>query len=184
MPTLTTQTEPEMVDMPALAGPVIQSLGILDFASLDVELDREAEEENKGIPVSPIFRHLAKLKDRRDDVRNLPDDLLSALVYPGERTLVYVLLRHKNKHHWGLYDLKSRKLLPKFTDLKLLDLIECDETIPPAIIEADLVDRAGNACIRAWCKSNDVDSDQVTRICTMLLTPEIGQIEDLLELVK
>jgi hypothetical protein len=180
MPTLTTQTEPEAVDMSALAGPAIEALGTLDLAALDTELDREVEEENEGIPVSPIFRHLARLEGYREEVRHLPDDLSSAMIYHGNQPLVYVLLRYKSKYEWGLYNLKQQKLLPKFTDLKLLDLIECEESTPTAIIDASLVDRAGNTCIQAWCEANNIAPEEVTRICTLLLTPESGQIEDLL----
>jgi hypothetical protein len=54
--------------------------------------------------------------------------------------------------------------------LKLLDLIECQESTPTAAVEPTLIERAGNACVRAWCEMTKVASEEVTRICTLYLT--------------
>ena len=97
----TTQTEPEAVDIPALAGPAIEALGTLDLMALDTELDREVEEKKEGIQVPSIFRHLARLEGCREEVLRLPEDLSSILAYPGNQRLVYVLLRYKNKSVCG-----------------------------------------------------------------------------------
>ena len=163
LPALTTQIEPETIDLPSLAGPKIQELGTLDLEKLDQEQD---------IPVTPVFRHMARLEGRRDEVRSIPDDISSAKTYRGDRPLLYVLLRYKGKYHWGLYDIRKRELLPRQSDLKLLDLIECDENTPTAAIDADMIDRYGNTCVQSWCDTNQVAAEQVARICTLYLVPE------------
>lgn len=163
LPTLTTQTEPETIDLPSLAEPKIQELGTLDLEKLDQEQD---------IPVTPVFRHMARLEGRRDEVRSILDDISSAKTYNGERPLLYVLLRYKGKYHWGLYDIHKGELLPRQSDLRLLDLIECDENTPTAAIDADAIDRFGNACVQSWCDANHVEAEQVARICTLYLIPE------------
>jgi hypothetical protein len=35
-----------------------------------------------------------------------------------------------------------------------------------------LIDRASNACVKAWCEANSADPAQVMRICTLYLTPD------------
>ncbi|MCL4295573.1 MAG: DEAD/DEAH box helicase family protein [Anaerolineae bacterium] len=163
--TMTTRTEPVVVDMPTLA-PTIES-GELDFSALDRE-----EETGDVIPVSPLFRHTAHLENYRPDINELADDLHSAMVYPGDTPKVYTLLRYKGGYVWALYDLKRRTLLPPLTDLQLLNLIECQETTPLARIPAKWIERGGNACVKAWCKAREVNPDQVERICTLYLTPD------------
>ncbi len=172
MPTLTTQAEPEALDMASLAGPAIEELGALDLEALDQE-----QEQEHGIPVSPVFRHMARLEGRRDEVRQIPDDISSAMVcrhpeYP--LPLVYVLVKYRGKYYWGLYDVKKRLLLPKQPDLKLLDLIECEEDTPKAAVDPVLIDRGGNACVRAWCEANNADPAEVMRICTLYLVSDRG----------
>ena len=163
LPTLTTQAEPEAIDMASLAGPPVVELGALDLEILDLEHD---------IPVTPVFRHMAQLEGRRDEVRSIPDDISSAMVTSTDRPLVYTLLRSRGKYQWGLYDVRKRELLPKQSDLALLDLIECQETMPTAAIDPVEIDRLGNACVQAWCQANRVEPEEVMRICTLYLAPE------------
>lgn len=167
--TMTTHTEPVVVDMPTLSPaktPTIES-GELDFSALDME-----EESGDVIPVSPIFRHTARLENYRNDVGNLHDDLQSAMVYDGDTPQVYTLLRYKGEYDWALYDLKKRTLLPRPTDLQLLNLIECEKTTPLANIPAKWIERGGNHCVKAWCKSRKINPNRVERICTLYLTPD------------
>ncbi|MCG3212577.1 MAG: hypothetical protein FOGNACKC_06247 [Anaerolineae bacterium] len=167
--TMTTRTEPVMVDMPALASaktPTIES-GELDLGALDKE-----EEAGDVIPVSPLFRHTAHLENYRDDINDLPDDLQSAMVYSGDTPKIYTLLRYKGEYNWALYDLKQRKLLPSLTDLQLLNLVECQEVTPLARVPAKWIERGGNRCMKAWCKARNIDPEQVERICTLYLTPD------------
>lgn len=158
LPTLPTDPHQE-IDMPALTS--------LSSAMEELHLD-DLRDEDLG--VSSIFRHTAVLEQYRQDAKDIPDDIVSAVEYQGEYPLIYVLLRYNEKYYWPVYDLKRKRLLI-WTDVILLNRIECQHDTPPAGVDPNLVEKWGDLCIHTWCNEHHYKTDQVIRICTLYLHP-------------
>jgi hypothetical protein len=82
-----------------------------------------------------------------------------------------VLIKHKGRYHWPVYNPTTGHLEPK-TDVQALDLIACTEDTETALVDLDEVDRLSDVCIRVWCGQHGADAGDVVRICALYLKPE------------
>lgn len=165
--TLTKTTEPERLVLANLAKDSrshVERVGALD----PLALDREQE----IVPVSPIFKHTAQLEGERDRVKKLSDDLLSAMDYDKGEPLLYILMRIRGRYQWGIYDINTRALLPRQTDLALLNLIACKAETPRAMVGAVEIEQEAAKAIEVWCTIHGVELDEVERVCTLYLRPK------------
>ncbi len=161
LPTIATEIQ-QVIHMANLAA------GISVFNLGEIQIDQVEKLE-----VSKSFNHAAVLEPFKKVAQAIPDDIISAMEYDGNKPLMYVLLWHNGKHYWPLYDINRQRLMPTHKDISvILDHIACQEGTPTAIIDADLVERWSDACIQAWCHLQKVAPDQVIRICAMYLQPK------------
>lgn len=146
--------------MPDVASTVLVTSGHLDIEALE-DLD-----------VSPYFQHSSKLQENRKYALNIPDDIISVKSYSGRQVLIYVLMKHKGKYFWSVYDADARSLL-KITPVQLLDLIQCEAETERALalVDAHLIEDLSTQCLQIWCRNNQVNPNEVLRICTLYLKP-------------
>lgn len=116
---------------------------------------------DEDLGVSSIFRHTA---------RAIPDDIVSAIEYQGEHAFIYVLLKYNEKYYWPIYAIRRRRLLT-WTDVTLLNRIECRPETSPAGIDPNLVEKLSDLCIRAWCDERHYKVELVIRTCVLYLHP-------------
>ncbi len=126
---------------------------------------------DEDLGVSSIFKHTSVLEQYRQDARTIPDDIVSALEYPGEQPLIYVLLKYNEKHYWPIYDIKRKRVLI-WPDVTLLNRIECLPDTPPTGVDPNLIEKWSDKCIRAWCDKYGYNVDHVVRICALYLHPQ------------
>lgn len=157
LPILPTETRQEIY-MPDVASTVSVTSGHLDIKAFE-DLD-----------VSPYFQHSSKLQENREYALNIPDDIISVKSYSGRQVLIYVLMKHKGKYYWSVYDADARSLL-KVTPVQLLELIQCEAETERALVDAHLIEDLSAQCIETWCRSNQVNPNEVLRICTLYLKP-------------
>lgn len=159
MPTITGQLLVE-IDLQSIAlGQRIKEIGELDLQSVD---DRDS---------SAIFEHTATLVRYRDVAQKIPDDIISAKEYDGKKNLIFVLFRHNDKFDWAIYDIKDRKLLPVTLDIDMLSNIKSTESTPTAGVDPNVIEKASDQCIHAWCTKSGISSNEVYRVCAMYLVP-------------
>lgn len=169
--TLTASQDPTRIIMAELAKtrmPPIEVIGQLDPLALDIE----PEQNKEALSVSPIFQHTAQLEGQRDRVKELRDDLISALDYQGNKRLVYFLVRVRGRYQWGIFDINTDSLWPSQTDLTLLNLIACRADTPRAMVGVEEIEREAGKAIDAWCNNRSVDVNEVERVCTLYLNPQ------------
>ena len=161
----------KLIDLPVLPTATKHDIRLADIASQvtiksgALDLSAVADQD-----ISPYYRHTSNLQLHRAYARTIGDDIMSATTYPGRQPLVYVLLRHRGRYYWPVYDPVSRRLVPK-TDVQVLNLIACEETTETAFIDGDVVESLAEACIGMWCAENNAATVEVTRICTLYLKP-------------
>lgn len=119
--------------------------------------------------VSPMLDRRAELRYHTARLGQLNDDIISALEMPDiTAPQLFMLIRVENRPVLVLYDIETKRLIPKRDD-QILDLIHCKPDDPTALVDADLIEQQAEACIRLWCKEKKIELDEVERICTMLL---------------
>ena len=159
MPTITHNPMIE-IDMQAIASDQrITEIGEIDLQSVD---DHDS---------SAIFEHTATLVKYRDTALTIQDDILSAKEYSGQEELVFVLMRYSEKYYWAIFNNSKKELEPIKLDIEMLDLIKSLDTTPIASIDPNLIEKASNDCIKAWCDKNNRSIDNVLRVCAMYLIP-------------
>lgn len=161
-----------LLDLPTLPTHPLQELDMPTLTPSSTEAEEWHLEDlpDDALGVSSIFRHTAVLEQHRQDAKAIPDDIVSAKEYQGEYPLIYVLLRYNEKYYWPVYDLQRKRLLT-WTDVTLLNRIECTPETSPAGIDPNLVEKGSDLCIQAWCREHNYDADQVLRICALYLHP-------------
>ena len=162
----------KFTDMPVLTDDEVLGVNLPDFApDTTVRQGRLTLDNARDEEASPYYQHAHKLHPHRKYATGLRDDLTSALVYSGDTTLIYVLLRHHNQPHLLLYDPKLKKLYS--LDLEqILHLIECDSSTQPALVDGNAIEQLSDLCINLWCEENQVDPEEVIRECTLYLKPK------------
>jgi hypothetical protein len=141
-------------------------LRLLSFVTSG-QLDIKAIED---LDVSPYFLHSSKLQENREYALNIPDDIISAKSYSGRQVLVYVLIKHQTKYYWSVYDADAQTLL-KLTAVQLLELIQSEADTEQVLVDNCLIEDLCDRCIQAWCSSNNVNPNEVVRICALYLKP-------------
>ena len=167
----------EFTDLPVLTDNNNNVLGVNlpDFApDTTVRQGRLSLESVKDEEVSPYYQHTRKLHPHREYAMGLKNDLISALIYRGKDTLIYVLLRYCERPYLLLYNPKTRELRSPVSE-HILHLIECDANTETALVDGNLIENESDSCIRLWCKKNEVSPDEVTRECTLYLKPKAEQ---------
>ena len=127
------------------------------------------EEERE---VSPMLHRRIELRDYKDHVATLPEDLISALEKDGVTTShLYMLVRVHGRPLLILYDIEAQRVFNKSDDY-ILDFIRCAPFEPPALIDSEKIEQYAAECITRWCAMKKLSPDDVERICTMLIVPK------------
>lgn len=148
------------------------SLGAL--SSIKIEYLGLAEpgqiEEFSG--VSPFLRHVAVLQEHKSYAEALPNDISSAMTYPGNNPLIFLLLDVQGETEIVLYDVQNNQLISKKED-ELLNLIHCKKDTPVAEIDAGRLEMLAQRAKRFWMNQRQIGKDtEVSRICGLYLVPE------------
>jgi superfamily II DNA or RNA helicase len=163
----------KIVELPVLTSEKRQALDQIALAPEIVVRQTELDlEDVSEVDISPYFKHMAKLQENRRYAHSLPSDIISARSYGGRTPLIYVLLKCQNKYYRVFYDSVAKKL-DEPNEVKLLKLLECEVDTPTAIVDPDLVERAIDTCIRAWCEGKGIPPEEVERECALYLKPEL-----------
>lgn len=161
----------KFTDLPVLTEKEVLGVNLPDFApniKFQGKINLESVQDEEA---SPYYQHTRKLHPHREYAIGLKNDLTSALVYRGEDTLIYVLLRYCERPYLLLYNPKTRELRSPIPE-HILHLIECDANTETALVDGNLIENESDACIRLWCERNQVFPDEVIRECTLYLKPE------------
>jgi superfamily II DNA or RNA helicase len=162
----------KLIDLPVLTKVKTQEIDMLNLASqVTIRSSQLDLEELADLDISPYFQHTAKLQDNRKYAENIPSDIISAKTYRENNPAIYVLLNHNGKYHGLVYEPKTKQLREP-TVVKLLDLLACTEDTEIALVDYNQVEELSDACIRAWCDKERVNSEEVVRECTLYLKPE------------
>ena len=85
---------------------------------------------------------------------------------------MFVLLQHDDKVVPLMFDV-DRLALEVRTDLEAVDLIACEPTEKVALVSGSEVEHWANLAVRAWCDSNGLEIDDVRKVCSMYLQPQV-----------
>jgi hypothetical protein len=155
----------ETIDLRALARPPQES--VLDFEALD----------DADLGVSSIFDHIASLAQHRAEAETISDDIVSAMEYDGERSLLFMLFLHREQPILMLYDPSRKVMLPFDHDATILGYIACTPDTPTAAVDPNLVEACSDAAIQTWCLLHETHADEITRICALYLKPRGTAVE-------
>ncbi len=111
----------------------------------------------------------------------MADDLISSKLSSDKEPLLYMLLFHQNKYHSIFYNPNTNKLTEPEIVI-VLNKIACEESTPTANVNYDKIEALSNICLELWCKENQVNPDDVERICSLYLKPETEE-DDFTELL-
>ncbi|MUL39488.1 helicase-related protein [Gloeocapsopsis dulcis] len=160
-----------IIELPVLPDEETRQIYMPDVASTvsirSVPLDIE---EISDIDVSSFFMHTSKLQQDRERAIALPDDITSAIIYGGKYHAIYLLMRISDEYKWTIYNIDKRKLEDS-TDIELLNLIQCTEDTPTALVDPDKIEDCTTTAIQMWCDRHKVNYESVFRICTLYLHP-------------
>ncbi len=170
----------KMIDLPALTMDETQEIYLPDMASPvtiqmesgQLDLEALADEE-----ISPFFQHKAQLQSNREYAKNISSDITSAKTYSGKDPLIFMLFScgkdeyGKDLYDWFLYNCKTQKM-SKPDIVQSFNLIACDEDTVTALPDLNQVEDLSTTCLQAWCDSNGISPENVTRECTLYLKPD------------
>ena len=147
--------------MSALSSIKIEYLGLAETDQI---------EEFSG--VSPFLRHITTLQKHKTRAESLPDDISSAMVYPGDKLLIFLLLKVYDRPETVLFDVRADRLVSKKED-ELLNMISCKENTPLADVDPDYLEQLAQRARKYWVnKTYPTDDFEVSRICVLYLIPE------------
>lgn len=156
---------------------VTEIKSLAPLSSVEVVGMVEVSEIEEFTGVSRFLRHITERNRNREYADSIPDDISSAMVYHGNRHLLYLLLRYRKEYHWMFYDVRSKQIETIKEDA-LLDMLQCDEQTPIANVDPNQIEYLAQECKSRWCKSNLVeDPDEVERICALYLMPRTDKSE-------
>ncbi|MFL9458096.1 helicase-related protein [Tolypothrix bouteillei VB521301_2] len=163
----------KLIELPVLPSSERQDIYMLDVTtkavmvkSSPLNLDALADQD-----ISPYFQHSSVMQVHREYATQIPNDIISAKVYPGQNTKIYVLLKYESEYYWAVYEVETNKLLD-FTAVQILDLIHSRMDEERAYVEPNLIEALAENCIRKWCVQRGLDSQNVIRECTLYLKPQ------------
>ena len=167
----------QLIDLPVLTQQSSNNLTLSEWAddepNLVIEsgsLSLENGEEDKW--VSSYYLHTRKLHSHRQYVENLDNDLVSAMVYKGEKPLLYLLVKYQSQYHFLLYDLIKKSVSTPQPEA-LLNLIECSPDTENAVVDLNEIEKESDRCLRIWCEQHNYLVDEVMRECTLYLQPNV-----------
>lgn len=120
-----------------------------------------------------LSKHMALLEHHRSEAEVISDDIVSAMTSGDPRVknmLVVLLLKRFGTYHIAVYDVVKQQLL-SMSDAKILDLMECNQKTPLALVDREQIEEYSDEGLVAWCKHRKFDPDHVVRICTLALKP-------------
>lgn len=156
----------------ALSSITIEYLGVADPSQI---------EEFSG--VSPFLRHITTLQEHEAYAKAIPNDITSAMVYLGQRELMYLLLEYSNEQITILYDPKKEKIESPKEDY-LLNLIKCNPSTPVAEVDPSQIEKLAQKAKKSWMEKKEITNEQaVSRVCALYLIPQKAKpsIEKILE---
>ena len=168
----------QLIDMPILTQQSSNNLTLSEWADNEPNLVIESgnlllenEEEDKW--VSSYYLHTRKLHSHRQYVENLDSDIVSAMVYKGEKPLLYLLVKYQSQYHFLLYDPKKKSVSTPQPEA-LLNLIECSPDTENAVVDPNKIEKKSDDCLRIWCEQHNHIVDEVMRECTLYLQPNVS----------
>lgn len=142
----------QLIDLPVLTQQSSNNLTLSEWAdnepNLVIEsgnLSLENEEEDKW--VYSYYLHTRKLHSHRQYVENLDSDLVSAMIYKGEKPLLYLLVKYQSQYHFLLYDPKKKSVSTPQPEA-LLNLIECSPDTENAVVDPNKIEKKSDDCLR------------------------------------
>ena len=157
-----TESKVENVDM--------QNIGkIIDVGEIDYEILGLIETNSSPI----ISRHMAVLEHNREEAKNIPDDIISALSVDIEKPILFLLLQQDSEHHLVIYDIEHQSFFA-WKQTEILDLIACSQTDVKALVERSHIEHVANQCIELWCKTKSIEPEVVKRLCCLYLKPKLS----------
>lgn len=172
MPVIPDQEAAEYASLRDLSSVTIEDLGLADITQI---------EEFTG--VSHFLKHITELNNNLEYAATIPNDISSAMVYPGQSVLLYLLLRYNHVYHWMLYDADRHALRRNVQEDALLDLIQCSKDTPPAAVDPNTIEELAQYCKHLWCQQEQIQApENVERICVLYLQPqtELTDLRDVL----
>lgn len=161
----------EYASLGDLSSVTIADLGLADITEI---------EEFTG--VSRFLHHITALNQNLEYANQIPDDISSAMTYPGKNPQFFLLLRDQHEYHWVLYDIQQQQMVAIQED-RLLDLIQCTANTPVAAVVPDIIEGYAQQCRQLWLAADESrTARQVERVCALYLVPEgaEGEFEPML----
>lgn len=122
--------------------------------------------------VSPFLRHITALQQHKERAESLPDDISSAMVYPGKKPIIFLLLKDQDRLETVLFDVNEGSLVSMKED-DLFNLISCNENTPLADVNPDYLEKLAQRARKCWVnKTYSNDDYEVSRICVLYLIPK------------
>ncbi len=161
IPLLTESDQVDFASLGALSAIKIEYLGLADPGQI---------EEFSG--VSPFLRHVAVLQEHKQLAESIPNDISSAMTYPGDVQLIFLLLDFQGQAEIVLYDISNNLLLAKKED-EILDMIACTRKTPLAEVDPGQLERWAQRAKKLWMAKRQILPEvEIPRICALYLIPE------------
>ncbi len=161
LPLLPEEDQVDFASLSALSSIKIEYLGLADPGQI---------EEFSG--VSPFLRHVAVLQEYKQLAESLPNDISSAMTYPGDSQLIFLLLDFQGQAEIVLYDISNNQLLAKKED-EILNLIACTQKTPLAAVDPGQLERWAQRAKKLWMANRQISLEvKIPRICALYLIPK------------
>lgn len=162
----------KLTDLPVLTPESNQNVEIPSFApEILVEKGKLTLENADDKDISPFFMHTRKLHQHRKYAQSLPSDLRSALLYGGSVALLFLLLSVDGEYQTLLFNCES-KAFQFHTPESLLNMIECQQETPVAMLDPDVIEELSHEAIQMYCIQEGVDEHTILRECVLYLQPK------------
>ncbi|MEM8721455.1 MAG: helicase-related protein [Cyanobacteria bacterium P01_G01_bin.39] len=165
LPVLSMKSEEKIYDLSGIASKIKIRSGKLDIDALATE----------AVSASYYKKHASTLHKNRNEARQIKGEIISSKLYSGNKILIYVLLKYKDKYHWIVYYPGSKSKASRLENIskeQILNWLQCDRNTEKALINSKKIDRLANECIEAWCNKHNVCPDNVLRECSVYLKPK------------
>ncbi|WP_236739207.1 helicase-related protein [[Phormidium ambiguum] IAM M-71] len=160
----------KLTDLPILTPDDRQLINMPHFAS-DIKVNKGILTlENTDDEVSRYYQHTQKLHLHREYANTLDSDLVSALYHSKKSILLYLLLQYNNEYKILLYEPET-DILRSPSPESILNLIECTPETEAAFVNEDKIEELADLVIKKWCMQNQISEEEVSRECTLYLTP-------------
>ena len=148
----------------------------------EIHLDKEAHVEKLSrdseilgdvgnIASKYIMNHFAELEKNREQAEELPDFIRSAKNYNYAQERIFILLKHRDEAHLIIFNLATENVEQR-NELEVLELLSCKKTEPTAEVNPAVIEFKENQATRKWCKEQNIQIEEVKKICTLYLTPK------------